>query len=976
MGYPKMKHLPLLILASTAFCLSPSAAQDLDSRFKVPVEETKPWCYWYWLGGDITREGITRDLESMKQVGIRKAFTASIDGRPREGRPHIKVLTPEWMEMFRHALREADRLGIEIGMFNSPGYSMSGGPWNKPEQSMRHLIWSETDAEGGPFSQVIRPVSQFPVQHVVTMAIPRREFPRITAVPDDGIIRFTSESPFTARSLTIEVGAQYSYEGILTATLGDGTTQQVLTLDRPDNGRATCDSQPTAPEMYSFAEVTAREFTLTLKGETKALIRATLSAEPKVAQAYEKQLARLHAREFPQWQQHVYPATVQPADASLLLQPGDIHFIKELPDRNGRLTCTLPDGSWTVLSFGMTSTGKTNLPAPPEATGLECDKLSSKHTRHHLESMFTPIFAQLTKQERRVIKTIVADSYEAGTQNWTDDFEKILHQRIGYDPLPFLSTFTGRIVGSAEASDHFLADLRRTVADLISENYLATINAYGDEVGLDLWMENYGCWGFPGDALYYGKHADMVSGEFWIDRPMGVQMCRIASSTAHIYGKPHVFAESYTSFIQPFHHPYVMKRCAEELFTHGVNHSVMHVVVHQPQEGVPGRNPWYGIQFHRNTPWFLSSRAWITYHQRMHTLLQQGRPSADVAIYYGDFTPVTVGPENPLPHGYDFDYINSDILLHHLACKDGRWVIDLPGASSYRALVLPDTGHVRPAVAARIAELKKSGGPLIDALPVTDAQLHQSGIDPVVWGANQDFKWKRRDLDDGGSIFLLCNFEKTGPFEVNLRIEGLQPEHFHPVTGEIHDLATWQSVTGGTRVRFMVGDLADGFFLVFRKPAITPSVRKFNGALDLWFDAQGNPSAGLGPAGSWPVLMSDGTRRQVNIRTGHHPVTLEPAGPPDAKGLQTYRSKFRADDLPATNPTLSLELGEVSIMAGGNLNGQTLETRWMPPFRWNLPDKLNAADNQLEIVVSPLNQNTPAAIKGPTTLRWQTAEWE
>ena len=115
-----MKRIQFLLsfLVITALQLS---AGDLDSRFVNPEEETKPWCYCYWLGGDITAEGITRDLESMAEIGIRKAYTASISGRPRKGRPHVKILTDEWMELFCHALREAHRLDIVIGMFNSPG---------------------------------------------------------------------------------------------------------------------------------------------------------------------------------------------------------------------------------------------------------------------------------------------------------------------------------------------------------------------------------------------------------------------------------------------------------------------------------------------------------------------------------------------------------------------------------------------------------------------------------------------------------------------------------------------------------------------------------------------------------------------------------------------------------------------------------------------------------------------------------------
>ncbi|MBT8045237.1 MAG: hypothetical protein KJO79_09835, partial [Verrucomicrobiae bacterium] len=830
-AYPPlfMRKLILLFLFSA---LAANAA-SLDQRFKTPVEASKPWCYWYWLGGDITAEGITRDLESMAQVGIKKAFTASISGRPKEGRPNVKILTDEWMELFRHALREAHRLDIDIGMFNSPGYSMSGGPWNKPEQSMRHVVWSETDAEAGSFSAMVRPESKYPVQHIAVLAVPRKEYPSITAKPEGQTIRFVSETAITARSLSFEVAKRYSFAGTLSAKLPDGSSRELLKIERPYNKRAHYDNMHLAPEIYGFEDTKATEFELTLDGEVKGLIAATLSAEPMVTQAYEKQLARLHAQEFPQWQQHVYPDSVQPEDDSLVLKIGDIHVIQEKPDAQGRLSCVLPEGSWTVVAFGMTSTGKKNLPAPPEATGLECDKLSRKHTRHHLENMFEPIFAKLTKTERDVIKTIVADSYEAAAQNWTDDFDRILEKRLGYDPIPYLLTFTGRMVESAEASDRFLWNLRRTVADLISENYLATINEYGDEQGLDLWMENYGSWGFPGEALYYGKHADMVSGEFWMGRAMGVPVCRIASSTAHIYGKPKVFAESYTSFIKPFHHPYVMKRRAEELFTHGINHAVLHVVVHQPQEGVPGRNPWYGIQFHRNTPWFLSSRSWVRYHQRMHTMLQEGSPSADIAIYTGDFSPQTVGPENPVPHGYDYDYINSDVILNDLDYRDGKWVIDRPGASSYRVLVIPEVGYVRPEVAKRIAELRQSGGAVLDSLPVTEEALQQAGLGPVVWDGNQDFKWKLRETGTG-PIFLLCNFERTGVFEASLKVEGLQPELFNPVTGEINTLATWQRVDGGTRVRFMVNDLADSVFVVFRQAAVTPNVTDIDGALDLF----------------------------------------------------------------------------------------------------------------------------------------------
>ena len=130
-------------------------ASDLSEHFINPPEETKPWCYWYWLGGDISKEGITKDLESMARVGIRRAMIGNVNAGKAPENP-IKMLTPEWYEATHHAFREANRVGVELDMFNGPGWSQSGGPWIKPEQSMRRVTWNEVSAKGGTFSQKVR----------------------------------------------------------------------------------------------------------------------------------------------------------------------------------------------------------------------------------------------------------------------------------------------------------------------------------------------------------------------------------------------------------------------------------------------------------------------------------------------------------------------------------------------------------------------------------------------------------------------------------------------------------------------------------------------------------------------------------------------------------------------------------------------------------------------------------------------------
>src|SRR5512133_3635257 len=119
-----------LMLAGNAF----AATDPLTDGFNHPPEQTRPWCYWYWISDNISREGITRDLEAMARVGIGEALIGNIflENQPAG---KIKVLSDEWWALVRHALREAGRVGVNIGMFNCPGWSQSGGPWITPAQA-------------------------------------------------------------------------------------------------------------------------------------------------------------------------------------------------------------------------------------------------------------------------------------------------------------------------------------------------------------------------------------------------------------------------------------------------------------------------------------------------------------------------------------------------------------------------------------------------------------------------------------------------------------------------------------------------------------------------------------------------------------------------------------------------------------------------------------------------------------------------
>ncbi|VGO13277.1 hypothetical protein PDESU_01833 [Pontiella desulfatans] len=805
-----------------AFLLSNVNAQTLDQSFRNPPESTKPWCYWYWIDGDVTKEGITKDLEAMAEVGISRVMIGNVTLNKKTG--PLKMLSPDWMETTRHAFSEAKRVGVDLYMFNGPGWSQSGGPWIKPEQSMRRVTWHELVAKGGAFSKNIRPKGMDAGQDIAVLAMPNLDGVSLEGEMLEGKLFFTHHEPFTARALRVNGDLQ----GKLFALI-DGERKWIADI-HAEKGNSKTDFLADADQTFSFADTAARTFEFILqkspkkktkkKGSGAGPAKVVLTSVPTVAQVANKQMGRMHPTPAPTWESYVFTDTVEPSDQSVLVQQCQIINLTDQLQEDGMLSCKLPAGNWNIIYFGMETTGKQNHPAPPEATGLEVDKMNKAHVRHHFNGMFSELIKNMGPEEKAAFKGITIDSYEVGAQNWTDGFAAEFEKRNGYDPIKLLPVMTGAVIDSAALSDRFLWDLRRTVADMIAENYVGELRDCAHEHGLALWCENYGHWGFPAEFLLYGGHADEVGGEFWVTpKDRGTIECRAASSAAHIYGKRRVYAEAFTNRLMP-DPPFSFKARGEELFCEGINHFVLHVYVHQPRDGEPGKNPWFGTPFHRNTPWFKDSKDWITYLRRCHYMLQQGDPAADVAVYIGDFAPQMTGPANPVPGGYDYDYINSDVILRRLQVVDGEWVVfdeDDPKriAARYRVLAMPTVKHIRPQVLARLEELRRAGGRTVDSVPVSASMLEDAGVAPMVSNASFPLRWTARRLEDG-MVFFLSNFGETGRCEVTLRASGERVELFNPVTGAISTPQRVSKESGGIRVGFDVGKKDDSCFVVVR----------------------------------------------------------------------------------------------------------------------------------------------------------------
>jgi hypothetical protein len=648
-------YFPLIFLLISIACQKQNI-DPLAAGFQNPPENTKPWLYWYWIDENISKEGITKDLEAMARVGIGQALIGHVS--PGGKRGNVKILSEDWWQMVEHAVAEGDRLGVDIGFFNGPGWSQSGGPWIKKNNAMRHIVNKQMKVSGPTIfdDTIIYPDSLFEL--VALQAYPAiteatekyfsiPEIKKISSSPDlDDINSLFDEDEFTSR--LFPAGLRNGQELVLNIEFDSPATIQSIQFDFlpiPFKVQVEIEAQEKdgsysslrsfsldrryinfeigpmrfQPLAYSLPENRTNLIRIRFSNLTSdlgaGLKEIGFSTDQVVDQVIEKQLGKMYSGPLPPWDGYIWEEQNKPS-AQTGLDTNQIIDITSKIDANGRLQWEVPEGNWIISLTGMVPTGATNVPAPPEATGFECDKFTVDAIEIHFKGFIGNFLDRVPPEERKSLKTVVIDSYEVGPQNWTDNFRDIFLERYGYDPIPWLPVFSGRIVENADKSDRFLWDLRRLTADLIADVYITRLKEMCNDQGIELWVENYGHWGFPAEFLQYGGRADKISGEFWYENhlwDLGPLECRAASSAAHIYGKPQVFAEAFTAGFNFKQFPASMKSRGDEMFCEGINHMVQHVYIHQPWEDkIPGVVAWFGMSYQRHNTWFEQSRVWRT----------------------------------------------------------------------------------------------------------------------------------------------------------------------------------------------------------------------------------------------------------------------------------------------------------------------------------------------------------------------------
>jgi hypothetical protein len=693
-----------------------------------------------WMNGNVTADGITRDLQAMKRAGLGGALIFNIGEFIPKG--PVDYGKQEWLDLMTHAARESDRLGLELAMHNCPGWSSSGGPWITPEMSMQRLVWSETKVVGGtnlnlrlprPFTRLnfYRDISvlAFPslpgeekafAESLVSIRNSSEAIEKslltdgdldtmVQASPDNPLVLEFPE-PFTARAITVLYTSGGGTIGFNLESSDDGTNFKPVVRLSPVTPRAIED----ASLVETFEPVSARFFRV-IPSRPRGVCEIELHAAPRIpAWNYKANHSFRSARQ---------EGTSRPVTPEFTIDPERIENLTGLIDADGRLSWNAPAGNWTIVRFGHTPRGQENIAAPDAGIGLECDKMSRKATAFHFEHGLGPLMKALGSLAGKAFTGIEIDSYEVGVQNWTAGFENEFREINGYDITKYLPSMTGRYVGDAEVSERFLWDLRRTHARLVADCYYGELREIGAKHGLRLFAEPYGAGPGAYDELQIAGRVDVPMGEFWAHFPWDdMSSIRLAASAAHVHGRTLVAGEAFTSTEEQsrfLDYPFALKATGDLAFSLGLNQMYFHRYAHQPHpSALPGMTmgPW-GFNFDRNNTWFEKSSGWLAYLARSQFMLQQGGFLTDVLYFTGEGSPQMskrIVPE--MLRSFQFDAVDAEVLLKGGRVENGR--IQLAGGASYRLLALPPgLESMTPELLRKLRDLVSNGATLVGSKP-------------------------------------------------------------------------------------------------------------------------------------------------------------------------------------------------------------------------------------------------------------------
>ncbi len=1043
-AFSKFRHAAccLVALCSIIFCMPEIFAKDgvpdsstINSPFGEhdrlsflnPPRVHYPETWFHFIGGNVSKEGITADLEAIAESGISgiQFFHGQFgDKWPATGEP-ITCLSDGWYDAVRHISNECKRLGLRFSMQNCPGWAMAGGPWISEDNAMRFLVSSTAcfdtsdiidtmlpmpepssdfwrdyreiaviafpTPEGGDESP-LRPIieessSDIPWSDLLNGSLESIQLPPASKEGYQATIRFDG-NPIIRSIVFPAVGSIspfWCYEpGVRFSVVALKDDNSIVTLIDTDLPQANW--QDESPLTFACPDVdNVSTYKITIKNDHDINLRNIRFLSAARKNNWEAEAAVTLRDDF---LRDGYPTQAKEA----YLKSSEIMDISRHMNSDGTLNWTPPHpGKWTVMRFGHVNAGRQNGPAPAEGTGWECDKLSPKGAEAHFAGYIGKITDETLASGS--LNGMLLDSWECGSQTWTPEMETYFIDNIGYALRNWLPALSGYVIDTPETTSQFLCDWRKNINKLFTENFFCRISELAHEKGLSVAYETAGGDVFPADILQYYKYADIPMCEFW-NHPdesfvgsLNFKPAKPTASAAHIYGKPRVAAESFTSFYLTWdEHWQDLKEIADFYAVEGVTHNVFHTYTHNPQVGFlpPGSSFGSGIgtPFLRGQTWWPYMRDFTAYLARCSYMLERGRPVADVLWYLGDEYSHKPDQHALFPDGYRYDYCNSDVLLNRLSVSDGRIVT--PEGLEYSILWLPDNQRMHPESLTKIRQLIADGatvvgnapenistlspkaasyddftdaisgiwggskagipvkigkGTILSGMPI-DTALASLGLRPDVIG---DIRWIHRQTDGADWYFVTPRKGKKFNGIVSFLVEG-DAEIWDPLTGKATQIKTTHA-NGYSSVDLNLSH-GESAFIVFDRTLTGTALPQLPQTVTNVMN--------IDDGREWTLKFPDGwdMPAQMTLNSLSYWKDLPLSDVAKAfSGTATYTTDFEFSGTNADTP-IFLDLGDVDMIARVSVNGTEAGTVWCNPYKLDITNLVKEGNNSLKIEVT------------------------
>lgn len=714
----------------------------------------------------------------------------------------------------------------------------------------------------------------------------------------------------------------------------------------------------------------------------------------------------------PVWHREIAVVAIPPDTRNASLDTSRILVLTDRFDAQTELlTWTPPPGQWEVHRYVCANSGEQLKLPSANSKGPIIDHFDSTATRAHFTWFIQKLIPRLGDLSKTALKTLYLASYEATGFVWTPDLPAAFNEINGYPIEKFLPALFDKTLLPGSLTDRFQQGYNRTLSELMIRNHYRKAGEICHRYGLLIASEAGGpgppLHNVPVETLKALGALDVPRGEFWSrytylapDSVDIMWLVKEIAAAAHIYGRKMVEEESFTSFHHWQEGLADLKPIADRAFCEGMNRVVIHGFSHNPEgTGVPGIVYSAGTHFNDKQTWWPMVKPFTDYLARMSYVLQETQFVADVLYYYGDQVPNFVPPKNTrftVGRGYDYEIINTDVLLHKLTVADGH--LALPGGTRFRVLALRPDGQLPAAVLAKLHQLAKqgaviSGGPFRTETPVALLRKASVGPDvdvPVSSAPWFDYVHYRQQQTD---IYLVRNSSPQWvTTQFSFRQSGKAPERWNPVDGSVVPVPVYDQQGGRTRLPLSLPPYG-AYFIVFKpgkagphctgilaKGAVLPEIDytpagiRFREPGTVTLSGKGGTTVKttvrtLPVSGSWQVQFpaGRGAPEQVTLPELSSWADSKQEGVRYFSGIGRYQKRIHyAGRLPGPQERVYLDLGKVAEVADVRINDHHAGISWSEPHRLDITEWIREGENTLIIDVANTwsNRLTGDAITG------------